>query len=90
MTPRKRKIYFWIATTVFALGTPLLILYSSGWRVDFQILALVKTGGIFINTFPKGVKVYIDGKIEKEKAWVKTYLRKEVVFLLKNYQSVLK
>ncbi len=26
---------------------------------------------------------------EKEKAWVKTYLRKEVVFLLKNYQSVL-
>lgn len=27
---------------------------------------------------------------EKEKAWVKTYLRKEVVFLLKNYQSVLK
>ena len=66
MTPRKRKIYFWIAATVFALGTPLLILYSSGWRVDFQILALVKTGGIFINTFPKGVKVYIDGEIEKE------------------------
>ena len=27
---------------------------------------------------------------EKEKAWVKTHLRKEVVFLLKNYMSVLK
>jgi len=27
---------------------------------------------------------------EKEKAWAKTHLRKEVVFLLKNYQSVLK
>ena len=27
---------------------------------------------------------------EKEKAWVKNHLRKEVVFLLKNYQSVLK
>ena len=27
---------------------------------------------------------------EKEKAWVKTHLRKEVVFLLKNYQSILK
>ena len=26
---------------------------------------------------------------EKEKAWVKTHLRKDVVFLLKNYQSVL-
>lgn len=27
---------------------------------------------------------------EKEKAWVKSHLRKETVFLLKNYQSVLK
>ena len=27
---------------------------------------------------------------EKEKAWVKTHLRKEAVFLLKNYMSVLK
>lgn len=27
---------------------------------------------------------------EKEKAWVKTHLKKEVVFLLKNYQSVFK
>ena len=27
---------------------------------------------------------------EKEKAWIKTHLRKEVVFLLKNYQSVVK
>ena len=27
---------------------------------------------------------------EKEKAWVKTHLRKEAVFLLKNYQSVFK
>ena len=27
---------------------------------------------------------------EKEKPWVKTHLRKEVAFLLKNYQSVLK
>lgn len=26
---------------------------------------------------------------EKEKAWVKTYLRKEVIFLLKNYMSVM-
>src|SRR3989344_621228 len=66
MTPRKRKIYFWTAAALFALGTPLLILYSSGWRVDFQNFTLIKTGGIFINTFPRGVKVYIDDKLEKE------------------------
>lgn len=27
---------------------------------------------------------------EKERTWVKVHLRKEVVFLLKSYQSVLK
>jgi len=66
MTPRKRKIYFWAAAAIFALGTPLLILYSSGWRADFKNFALIKTGGIFIDTFPKGVKIYIDNKPKKE------------------------
>ena len=34
----------------------------------------------------------IEGELlnEKEKAWVKTHLRKEAIFLLKNYMSVLK
>jgi len=27
---------------------------------------------------------------EKEKAWVKTHLKEETIFLLKNYMSVLK
>src|SRR3989344_2155565 len=66
MTPRKRKIYFWTAVVAFALGTPFLILYSSGWRVNFQNFTLIKTGGIFINTFPKGVKIYINDKLRKE------------------------
>src|SRR3989338_7196508 len=66
MTPRKRKIYFWAAAAIFALGTPLLILYSSGWRADFKNFALIKTGGIFIDTLPKGVKIYIDNKPKKE------------------------
>ena len=66
MTPRKRKIYFWTAVVAFALGTPFLILYSSGWRVNFQNFTLIKTGGIFINTFPKGVKIYINDKLKKE------------------------
>ena len=39
------------------------------------------------NQILQGLGEFLD---EKEKAWVKTYLRKEVVFLLKNYQSVLK
>lgn len=40
------------------------------------------------NEILRGLAELLPG--EKEKAWVKTHLRKEAVFLLKNYQSVLK
>jgi predicted nucleotidyltransferase component of viral defense system len=40
------------------------------------------------NEILRGLAELLPG--EKERAWVKTHLRKEVVFLLKNYQSVLK
>jgi len=39
------------------------------------------------NEILRGLAELLPG--EKEKAWVKTHLRKEAVFLLKNYQSVL-
>ncbi len=39
------------------------------------------------NEIMRGLAELLPG--EKEKAWVKNHLRKEVVFLLKNYQSVL-
>lgn len=39
------------------------------------------------NEILRGLAELLPG--EKEKAWVKTHLRKEVVFLLKNYRSVL-
>jgi hypothetical protein len=39
------------------------------------------------NEILRGLSELLPG--EKEKAWVKTHLRKEALFLLKNYQSVL-
>ncbi|MDP1688937.1 MAG: nucleotidyl transferase AbiEii/AbiGii toxin family protein [bacterium] len=40
------------------------------------------------NEILHGLAEFLPG--EKEKAWVKVHLRKEVIFLLKNYQSILK
>lgn len=40
------------------------------------------------NEILRGLAELLPG--EKEKAWVKMHLRKEVIFLLKNYQSVVK
>src|SRR3989338_3379064 len=44
--------------------------------------------GVKDNEILRGLAELLPG--EKEKTWVKTHLRKEVIFLLKNYQSVLK
>src|SRR3989338_873633 len=40
------------------------------------------------NEILRGLAELLPG--EKEKTWVKTHLRKEVIFLLKNYMSILK
>lgn len=65
MTSRKRKIYFIAAIFIFIAATPLLILYSSGYRFDFQSFTVAKTGGIFISSYPKGVDIYINDKLSK-------------------------
>lgn len=70
------------------------------WDIDVDVLKL-RTGKSMKEQFSECIAVIEDVKDnyilqglgelldDKQKAWVKTYLRKEAVFLLKNYQSVL-
>lgn len=64
MTLRKRKIYFYIFFAIFLIATPAVILYSQGYTLDTKTFSLTKTGGIFINAFPKGVTIYIDDTLK--------------------------
>ncbi|HEY4493345.1 MAG TPA: nucleotidyl transferase AbiEii/AbiGii toxin family protein [Candidatus Paceibacterota bacterium] len=75
---------------------------KSNWDIDAEVLktrtgktikermadciAVIET--VKDNEILRGLAELLSG--EKEKAWVKVHLRKEVIFLLKNYQSVLK
>lgn len=74
---------------------------KSNWDIDVEVLK-IRTGKsvkdhladciavieeVKDNQILQGLGEFLN---EKEKAWVKSHLRKEAVFLLKNYQSVVK
>ncbi len=71
MTKRIRQILFWACLGLFILFTPLIILYSQGYKFDFDSPAggkiIVQTGGLALKISPKSSEIYIDGKLIKEK-----------------------
>jgi hypothetical protein len=62
MSFKKRFFYFSVFAVLFVVFIPILILYSSGYRLgkDFQ---LVTTGGIYVYAGESGATIYLDGKL---------------------------
>lgn len=54
---KNRLLYLFIG--LFALLAPAIVLYASGWRLDFANLHLVKIGGIFIKGAPAEARITI-------------------------------
>jgi len=61
MTPRRRLIYLLGLSGVFIVVVPLLILFSSGYRLNSKF-RLVKTGGIYLANKEHDVIVKLNGK----------------------------
>ncbi len=59
----RRCLYITFILT-FIIGTPIISLYASGYRLGggFKV---EKTGILILNTKPAGAKIYIDGKVQK-------------------------
>lgn len=66
MTRKFRLILFLSCLLIFALAAPIFVLYSQGYRFDFQKKSLVRTGGIFLKASPRQSNVYLDGKPAKK------------------------
>jgi hypothetical protein len=64
MTPKKKRIYLLGLSGIFIIIIPVLILFSSGYRLNSKF-RIVKTGGIYINNNESGVDVRLNGKITK-------------------------
>ena len=55
-----RRIIYLIFIIVFLALTPIIILYASGYRYNFKLAQLQKTGILIIETEPKGADVFIN------------------------------
>ena len=66
MTKRIRKILFLVCLVLFILLAPTIILYSQGYRFDFDSKKLTQTGGLFLKILPKQAEVYLDDKLKKK------------------------
>jgi len=66
MTKKARTILFLIFAALFLLISPLVVLYSQGYRIDFDNKKIVQTGGIYLKVIPKQTDVFLDGKLVKK------------------------
>ncbi len=66
MARRFKTFIFFFLIFVFLLAAPAVILYSQGYRFDFEQKRVVKTGGIFVKAEPKKAAIELDGRKIKE------------------------
>lgn len=68
--PAFRRRLFYAMAALFAVVTPLALLYSRGYVFDFKSGDIVSTGGIFVKAVQPGVRVTIDPDIVKETSFL--------------------
>jgi hypothetical protein len=64
MTKKTRLALFLISLFLFFLLGTISIVYSQGYRFDFQTKRIVQTGGIYLKVRPGPANVFIDGKLK--------------------------
>jgi len=64
MTKKIRLIILLILSVLFLIITPFIIIYSIGYRVDFENKKIMATGGIYVKVLPQGTDIIIDSKIK--------------------------
>jgi len=66
MTKRTRTVLFLICLFLFLLVAPAVVLYSQGYRIDFDSKKITQIGGLFLKVLPKQVEIFIDDKLKKK------------------------
>jgi len=67
MKGKIHSLLFFLFLFLFITITPLALLYSEGWRFDFEDHEVIKTGGISLKASPDvRAKVFINGKVKRK------------------------
>lgn len=59
--PFHRQIIPWIFAAVFFATAPVLIFYTSGYRLNTKKTVIERNGTLIVDSTPRGARVYIDG-----------------------------
>jgi len=51
---------------LFVLAAPAIILYSQGFRFNFETKKIVQTGGFYFKVSPTSAQIHLDGKLTKK------------------------
>jgi len=66
MTKKTRLTILLVCVACFLVIAPILVLYSMGYRFDFEKMKMTETGGIYVRTFPAAGQIIIDSKISEK------------------------
>jgi hypothetical protein len=66
MAKKTRAILFLVFLFIFLSVAPAVVLYSQGYRIDFDNKKISRTGGLFLKIEPKQIEIYLDGKLVKK------------------------
>lgn len=66
MNKTTKSALLMLIVALFLLTTPLIILYSQGYRFDFETKSFFQTGSFSFKAWPRGSLVSIDNKLEKK------------------------
>jgi len=64
MTKKTRIILFSILLLLFCLTIPAVILYSKGYRINFENWEITQTGAFYFKVWPKNVEIYIQERLK--------------------------
>ena len=67
MTLPFRRIVYIAFIIIFLIITPIIILYTAGYRYNFQKHRIQKTGILILKSNPAGASIYLNGELKKEK-----------------------
>ena len=65
MTKRQRTFLFFTAAILFFTTTPAVVLYSQGWRLDWDHKTLTHTGGLYVRVNPPRASIFLDDSFVK-------------------------
>jgi hypothetical protein len=65
LSAKKRNLSLIFLLLIFFIAVPFLLSYSAGYRLDFEDLTFVKTGGVFIHSDLSETNVFINDEFEE-------------------------